>query len=267
MPARRPTRALQEQELGTFYLTDFLARQFESIIVAGLGLDRHPELRPDYFGSYRRLVYLAQTDDQDLTARARAAADRLGLAFERRATGFGDLAPTIRRPSTGGTARSGRPCTTTIWWRDIPAQVIARDGRRASKIVLHPRFQVAIDKAASRAGKRSYNDYIEEWRKEQRLFGGDIDAAVAAEVERLETDYDKHKLAQLIQSGGVEGGPAHAPAGNETQVNAPEETTASMTRHRPQLRHARGRHRCSTGRSSSSASASTRPVASSWPRR
>jgi hypothetical protein len=57
---------------------------------------------------------------------------------------------------------------TIIWWRDIPAQVTARDGRRSSKIVLHPRFQVAIDKAASRAGRRAYNDYIEEWRKVQR---------------------------------------------------------------------------------------------------
>jgi len=88
--------ALQEEELGTFYLTDFLARQFETIVLVGLGLDRHPELLPDYFGSYRRLVYLAQTDDPDLTAKARAAADRLGLDFERRATGFGDLAPTIQ---------------------------------------------------------------------------------------------------------------------------------------------------------------------------
>ncbi len=87
--------ALQDEEVGTFYLTDFLARQFDTIIYAGLGLDRHPELLPDYFGAYRRLVYLAQTDDPALTARARAAADRLGLAFERRETGFGDLAPAI----------------------------------------------------------------------------------------------------------------------------------------------------------------------------
>ena len=94
--------ALQEEEVGTFYLTDFLARQFDSIIWTGLGLDRHPELLPDYFGNYRRLVYLAQTDDPDLTAKARAAADRLGLAFERRPTGFGDLAPTIQAAIHGG---------------------------------------------------------------------------------------------------------------------------------------------------------------------
>ncbi|HEV8404097.1 MAG TPA: DUF1638 domain-containing protein [Candidatus Limnocylindrales bacterium] len=93
--------ALQEQELGTFYLTDFLARQFDSIIWTGLGLDRHPELLPDYFGSYRRLVYLAQSDDEDLTARARVAADRLGLAFERRFTGYGDLASSIQHAVAG----------------------------------------------------------------------------------------------------------------------------------------------------------------------
>lgn len=83
--------ALQEEELGTFYLTDFLARQFDSLVMVGLGLDKHPELLPLYFGNYRRVVYLAQSDDEDLTARAKAAADRLGLEFERRETGFGDL--------------------------------------------------------------------------------------------------------------------------------------------------------------------------------
>jgi len=88
--------ALQEEELGTFYLTDFLARQFDSIIWNGLGLDRHPELLPMYFGAYRRLIYLAQSDDPDLTARARAAADRLGLEFERRETGFGELTPAVQ---------------------------------------------------------------------------------------------------------------------------------------------------------------------------
>ena len=87
--------ALQEEELGTFYLTDFLARQFDSIIWSGLGLDRHPELLPMYFGAYRRLIYLAQSDDPDLTARAEAAAEKLGLEFERRETGFGDLTPAI----------------------------------------------------------------------------------------------------------------------------------------------------------------------------
>ena len=93
--------AMQEEEVGTFYLTDFLARQFDSIIWTGLGLDRHPELLPDYFGAYRRLVYLAQSDDTDLDVRARAAADRLGLAYERRLTGYGDLATSIHHAVAG----------------------------------------------------------------------------------------------------------------------------------------------------------------------
>jgi hypothetical protein len=106
---------------------------------------------------------------------------------------------------------------TVIWWRDIPAQVTAREGRKQSKIVLHPRFQVAIDKAASRAGRRAYNDYIEEWRRTQKPCGEDIDEEVAAEAERLEADYDKHRLAMLIQTGGVDGGPIFPPAHDETQ--------------------------------------------------
>jgi hypothetical protein len=109
---------------------------------------------------------------------------------------------------------------TVIWWRDIPAQVIARDGRRSSKAVLHPRFQVAIDKAASRAGKRAYGDYIEEWRKVARACGDQIEAEVTSELERLETTYDTHRLAALIQSGGIEGGPTLAPAHDETQRRA-----------------------------------------------
>jgi hypothetical protein len=109
---------------------------------------------------------------------------------------------------------------TVIWWRDIPAQVLAREGRRASKVVLHPRFQVAIDKAASRAGKRAYNDYIEEWRKVARACGDDLEAEVNAEAERIETEYDKHRLAELIQSGGLAGGPALPPAHDETPKGA-----------------------------------------------
>jgi hypothetical protein len=87
--------ALHDEEPGTFYLTDFLARQFETLVVRGLGLDRHPELLELYFGNYRRLVYLAQTDDPSLVERARAAAERLGLEFELRQTGLGELESVI----------------------------------------------------------------------------------------------------------------------------------------------------------------------------
>lgn len=88
---------LHDAEPATFYLTDFLARHFDALVIRGLGLDRHPELLPDYFGNYRRLLYLAQTDDDDLRARARAAAERLGLTYEERRTGYGDLVPSLTR--------------------------------------------------------------------------------------------------------------------------------------------------------------------------
>jgi Protein of unknown function (DUF1638) len=80
--------ALAEEEPGTFYLTDFLARHFDALVIRGLALDRFPELRDDYFGNYRRVVHLAQFEDADLETKAKAAADRLGLAYERRFTGL-----------------------------------------------------------------------------------------------------------------------------------------------------------------------------------
>jgi hypothetical protein len=101
---------------------------------------------------------------------------------------------------------------TVIWWRDIPAQVIARDRRQAHKVVLHPRFQVAIDKAAMRAGKRTANEYIEEWRREARPCRDDLVAEANDEAARLEARYTRHRLAELIQAGGVADGEAMAPA-------------------------------------------------------
>jgi hypothetical protein len=80
--------ALQEAEPGTFYLTDYLARHFDALVIGGLGLDRHPELRDTYFGHYRRVVHLAQTDAPDVADMARRAAERLGLDYERRLTGL-----------------------------------------------------------------------------------------------------------------------------------------------------------------------------------
>jgi sugar phosphate isomerase/epimerase len=89
--------AEHEREIGTFYLTDYLVRHFDRLIVQGLGLDRFPELRDDYFGHYTKVLYLAQSEDRQLTEKARAAADRLGLAFERRSTGLHGLTPFLTR--------------------------------------------------------------------------------------------------------------------------------------------------------------------------
>lgn len=94
-------RAAAGEEVTAFYLTDFLARQFETLIWQGLGLDRHPDLRDMYFGHYEKVVYLAQTEDPALEAKARAAAEKLGLAYERRVTGYGDLAVTLAEVATG----------------------------------------------------------------------------------------------------------------------------------------------------------------------
>ncbi|MGB7316531.1 MAG: DUF1638 domain-containing protein [Planktotalea sp.] len=80
-----------EDEFTAFYLTDFLVRQFDAFIIKPMGLDRHPELRDMYFGNYEKLVYQAQIDDPALTEKAKDCAARLGLAFERRFTGYGDL--------------------------------------------------------------------------------------------------------------------------------------------------------------------------------
>ena len=84
-------------EITTFYLTDFLVRQFDAFVIKPMGLDRHPELRDMYFGNYEKLVYQAQTDDPALTQKAQTCAERLGLAFERRYTGYGDLKTALKQ--------------------------------------------------------------------------------------------------------------------------------------------------------------------------
>ena len=84
-----------EDEFTAFYLTDFLVRQFDAFVWKPMGLDRHPELRDMYFGNYTKLVYQAQTNNPALDAKAEDCAKRLGLAYERRFTGYGDLAPAL----------------------------------------------------------------------------------------------------------------------------------------------------------------------------
>lgn len=93
--------ALMDAEPGSFFLTDYLTRHFDRLIIEGLGLDRHPELLGDYFGNYRKLVYLAQIEDPGLATKAEEAAGRLGLAFEYRYTGYGELGRFIEAASQG----------------------------------------------------------------------------------------------------------------------------------------------------------------------
>ncbi|MGQ0848242.1 MAG: DUF1638 domain-containing protein [Actinomycetota bacterium] len=87
--------SFQEADPATFYLTDFLARHFERIVWDGLGLARWPHLRDDYFGNYHRLIYLSQFESAELVEKARAAARRLGLAFEHHHVGYGEFSPAL----------------------------------------------------------------------------------------------------------------------------------------------------------------------------
>jgi Virulence factor len=92
---------------------------------------------------------------------------------------------------------------TVIWWRDIPAQVVAKRGRTSARAVLSERFQEAIDLAATRAGLIGSDDYLNEWRRETRPCGEDLDAAVLDEAERLEDAYPQDRLDRLARDGGV----------------------------------------------------------------
>ena len=93
---------------------------------------------------------------------------------------------------------------TTVYWRDIPAQVIAKERRDTAKAVLSERFAEAIDRAAMRARMAGTDAYLEQWRREVVNCGDDLQSAVDATVARLETDYDDARLDALVKSGGIE---------------------------------------------------------------
>jgi hypothetical protein len=95
------------------------------------------------------------------------------------------------------------PKLTTIFWRDIPAQVIGQRGRVRTKRELPRRFAAAIDRAAMRAGKGSSKAYLEEWRRESRVIGDDVEAAVRDEVDRLVAQFPDDVLEAAVKAGGV----------------------------------------------------------------
>ena len=95
---------------------------------------------------------------------------------------------------------------TTLYWRDIPAQVIARERRENAKLVLSERFALAIDKAAMRAKMAGTDAYLEQWRQEAVSCGDDLQATAEDAANKLEQAYDDDRLAELVRSGGVEGG-------------------------------------------------------------
>ncbi|MDH3520207.1 MAG: virulence factor [Myxococcales bacterium] len=91
----------------------------------------------------------------------------------------------------------------TVYWRDIPAQVIAKKGRDSVKKVLDPRFAVAIDRAAMRAGRGSSDKYLADWRRESRPIEGDMDQIVSEEVAKLESQFPPDVLDTIVRAGGV----------------------------------------------------------------
>ncbi|HMA14977.1 MAG: virulence factor [Bacteroidota bacterium] len=94
---------------------------------------------------------------------------------------------------------------TVVYWRDIPAQVIVKAGRRNAKVQLSERFEKAIDRAAMRAKLTGTDAYLEHWRRARPAdCGDDLDAEAAAAARRLETEYDDARLAALVAAGGQE---------------------------------------------------------------
>ena len=195
--------ALAEAEPGSFYLTDFLLRHFDRLVIRGLGIDRHPELLPVYFGNYRRVVYLAQAPKAGIgspgprdrgTARTRVRDPDHRLRRAR-------VQPrSIRRSHRDADLAS----LTLICWRDIPAQVVVRRGRETAKAKLSNRFQEAVDRAAMRAGKGSSDAYLAEWRRsDARPCSDDIEAEAAAEAGRIEARYTDEELERLVRAKGI----------------------------------------------------------------
>ena len=194
--------ALADAEPGTFYLTDFLLRHFDTLVIEGLGLDRHPELLPHYFGNYRRLVYLAQTEDAERSAAARArgrpARPRLRVSLHRAMA----ARPQLRRARPpDGDARMAE--LVVVSWRDIPAQVIVKAGRETAKRQLSERFQQAIDRAAMRAGLTGNSTPISsEWRRGEPRRAATTCKAEAIAESPGRSAYIDADLERLIRAKG-----------------------------------------------------------------
>lgn len=91
----------------------------------------------------------------------------------------------------------------SIYWRDIPAQVVGRAGRKNVKKELPPRFAKAIDRAAMRAGRGSSDAYLADWRRETEMVSGDLEALVAERASALEAQFDDETLEATVKAGGI----------------------------------------------------------------
>jgi NAD(P)-dependent dehydrogenase (short-subunit alcohol dehydrogenase family) len=126
------------------------------------------------------------------------------------------------------------PVLTVIRWRDIPAQVTAKDGRAVAKRVLHRRFQVAIDRAAMKAGKKAASDYIGEWVSDRRPCSADLQAEVDQLADRFEAEHTREVLARLIANGGWTDPSAHSETPPAESSPAPETASTAAQDEEPQ---------------------------------
>lgn len=117
---------------------------------------------------------------------------------------------------------SRAPQVVVIWWRDIPAQVNAQAGRTKHQVLLHRRFQGSIDHAAMVAGLTTATQYVQQWRREARPCGPDLEAEASAEAAHIEAVYDRDRLRALAAAGGFE--PCNGPDGGPTQGRGGEPT-------------------------------------------
>ena len=235
---------MQEEELGTYYLTDFLARHFESLIVRAVQARYPPRAAPD---DVRQLqaAHVPGADRQRRPAAARPMQRQRSSGSSTR-----NAAPataSCSRRSSGSSTWRRMPELTIIFWRGIPAQVTAGKGRGAARAQLSERFQEAIDAAAMRAGLIGTDEYLEQWRREGRLC-------------------ERRPRGRGLR-GGSTSSSRTTPTRDSSGSPVRAEKRSPRDRDRSFLGHQRGRDRLRSARSSSSASASTRPVGRSWPRR
>lgn len=143
-----------------------------------------------------------------------------------------------RRASGRRGRRGGAPSVVTIGWRDIPAQLTARAGGEQQKVLLHARFQHAIDRAAAVAGLTTTNDYVQEWRSTPSpLADGDVAAQLDQLCAELESDYPRDRLEALVANGGLEpssgDGRASDPDSRSDTSDAPVHPSPDTSAHPP----------------------------------
>ena len=125
----------------------------------------------------------------------------------------------------GGRRRNSTPTISTISWRDIPAQLTARVGSDQSKVLLHARFQHAIDRAAAVAGLTTTDDYVQEWRTvSSPLASGDTAAQLDQRCAEIENEYSRKRLEALVANGGLEPASGDGRA-EQTEQSAPDTST------------------------------------------